>query len=128
MPPPCVGSLGCAYLPYAPAVRVTQSAAATCSQSGPFDVSFSKILGHSGIFPDDPSFSTPRRYSMAATARAAANSNIEDRLTTLRSDLETLQKDIRGLAGEVGGVASNRANEALRSAEKLAQRAYELAE
>jgi ElaB/YqjD/DUF883 family membrane-anchored ribosome-binding protein len=65
---------------------------------------------------------------MPATARAAANSNIEDRLATLRSDLETLQKDIKGLAGEVGGVASNRANEALRSAEKLAQRAYDLAE
>ena len=39
---------------------------------------------------------------MPATASAAANSNIEDRLATLRSDLETLQKDIKGLAGEVG--------------------------
>ena len=56
---------------------------------------------------------------MAATAKAAANSNIEARLATLRNDLETLQKDIKGLAGEVGGVASNRANEALKSAEKL---------
>jgi ElaB/YqjD/DUF883 family membrane-anchored ribosome-binding protein len=65
---------------------------------------------------------------MAATAKAAANSNIEARLATLRNDLETLQKDIKGLAGEVGGVASNRANEALKSAEKLAERAYELAE
>jgi ElaB/YqjD/DUF883 family membrane-anchored ribosome-binding protein len=65
---------------------------------------------------------------MAATAKAAANSNIEARLATLRDDLETLQKDIKGLAGEVGGVASNRANEALKSAEKLAARAYDLAE
>jgi ElaB/YqjD/DUF883 family membrane-anchored ribosome-binding protein len=65
---------------------------------------------------------------MAATAKAAANSNVEARLATLRDDLETLQKDIKGLAGEVGGVASNRANEALKAAEKLAQRAYELAE
>jgi ElaB/YqjD/DUF883 family membrane-anchored ribosome-binding protein len=65
---------------------------------------------------------------MAATAKAAANSNIDAKLAALRNDLETLQKDIKGLAGEVGGVASNRANEALKAAEKLAQRAYELAE
>jgi hypothetical protein len=57
---------------------------------------------------------------MAATAKAAANSNVEARLATLRDDQETLQKDIKGLAGEVGGVASNRANEALKAAEKLA--------
>lgn len=65
---------------------------------------------------------------MAASAKAAANSNIDARLAALRTDLETLQRDIKGLAGEVGGVASNRANEALKSAEKLAERAYDLAE
>ncbi len=65
---------------------------------------------------------------MAATRKAAANSNIDAQLATLRTDLETLQKDIRGLAGEVGGVASTRANEALKSAEKLTERAYGLAE
>ena len=65
---------------------------------------------------------------MAATIKAASDSNIDAKLAALRTDLETLQKDIRGLAGEVGGVASNKANEALRSAEKLAERAYTLAE
>ena len=65
---------------------------------------------------------------MAATAKAAANSNVEAKLATLKTDLETLQRDIRGLANEVGGVASSRANEALRSAEKLAERAFDLAE
>jgi len=65
---------------------------------------------------------------MAATAKAAANSSIDDKLAALRNDIDTLQRDIKGLAGEVGGVASNRANEALKSAEKLAVRAYDLAE
>ncbi len=59
---------------------------------------------------------------------AAGNTEIDTRLSALRTDLEALQKDLRALAGAAGDVASSEAKDALKKAEAVAKRAYELAE
>ena len=60
--------------------------------------------------------------------RRRKNSNgseVQARLSAVRSDLDTLQKDVRGLVSEVGGVASREVQGAMGGAINSAQEAVE---
>jgi len=52
-------------------------------------------------------------------------SEVQARLSALRSDLDALQKDMRGLMSEVGGVASKEVQGAMGGAMHSAQEAVE---
>ena len=56
------------------------------------------------------------------------NSDVKSRVNGLRADLDKLRKDAVGLAGEVNGSASEGYRSAMRAAQALAERSFEVAE
>lgn len=54
--------------------------------------------------------------------------NLDSRLDAIRSDIDQLKDDTKGLASDAGDVANTRAQDAIRAAAAIADRALRLAE